>query len=83
MKVTRISLTVRHFLAAEDSGYRLVYFDVVVDCFVFVDIQGIVFDSFKVLYISTFSQVFDAVFGMFFYGSKVLFGFLQCTPREV
>jgi len=81
--VTRVTLTVRHFLAAEEPGYRLAHFDVVVDCFVFVDIQGVLFDSFKVLDISTFSQILDAMLSLFFYGLKAFFCLLQITPREV
>ncbi len=81
--MTRVTLTVRQFLAAEEPGYRLAHFDVVVDRFVLVDIQGLLFDSFKVLDISTFSKILDTMLSLFFYGLKTFFGLLQSAPREV
>jgi len=81
--VARVTLTVSYFLAAEESGCRLAYFDVVVDGFVCIYIQSVLFHSFKVLDISTLPQILDAMLSLLFYGLKALLSLLQLTPREV
>ena len=81
--MTRVTLAVCHLLAFEKPWYRLTYLDVVIDCFVFVDIQSVLFHSVKVLDISTFSQILDAVLSLFFYSFKAFLCLLQCAPREV
>ena len=81
--MARVTLTVSYSLAAEDARHRLAHFDVVVDCFVIVYIQNVLVDSFKVLDISTLSQILNAVLSLFFYGLKAFLSLLQLTPREV